>query len=89
MTTAAAQPNANANNDRHPPLFPTDGDAVVPAKKEQEKQVKMGGGRRQKVDKQSSEYLMKSMLAGGIAGCAVRRNGYGWTWHPALIDREE
>jgi hypothetical protein len=28
------------------------------------------GGTR-KVDKKSYEYLMKSMIAGGIAGCAV------------------
>ncbi|KAF2131636.1 mitochondrial carrier [Dothidotthia symphoricarpi CBS 119687] len=66
MTTTAVQ------NGRDPPPFPSDGDAIVSARKEQEKRVDGAEGRKRKVDKQSPEYLMKSMLAGGLAGCAAK-----------------
>jgi hypothetical protein len=54
----------------HAPICPTDGDATVPAKGAQKHMDAQHGGTR-KVDKKSYEYLMKSMIAGGIAGCAV------------------
>ena len=58
-TTTAAHPDGASKTDaeRHAPICPTDGDAIVPAKK---------------LDKKSAEYLVKSGLAGGFAGCAVR-----------------
>jgi hypothetical protein len=75
MSTGATQAQTNATylQERHPPLCPTDGDAIVPKPKEKEKQYDMrNGGTARKVDKKSSEYLVKSGIAGGIAGCAVR-----------------
>lgn len=30
-------------------------------------------GTQRRIDKKSNEYILKSFLAGGIAGCAVRR----------------
>jgi|TARA_R110002003_G_scaffold32_11_gene2025 solute carrier family 25 protein 16 len=59
--------------ERHPPLCPTDGDAIVPVQQAKEKQRphEMRDGGARKVDKKSGEYLLKSLLAGGIAGCAV------------------
>jgi solute carrier family 25 protein 16 len=42
-----------------PALCPTDDDAIVPSKP------------RTKLDKKSPEYLLKSGVAGGLAGCAV------------------
>jgi solute carrier family 25 protein 16 len=65
MSTSATQAQTNAKNglDKHPPLSPTDDDATHMATQD---------ARTKKVDKKSPEYLMKSMLAGGIAGCAVR-----------------
>lgn len=41
-------------------ICPTDTDAIVPRKQ------------KHKVDKQSTEYIVKSGIAGGLAGCAVR-----------------
>lgn len=72
MTTTAAQPNSasNSKNERHPPICPTDRDAIVPAKTEQ--QGDTGKGRKKKLDKKSPEYLIKSGLAGGFAGCAAK-----------------
>lgn len=69
MSTSATQAQTNAKNglDRHAPLSPTDDDAT---------QMAAQDARTKKVDKKSPEYLMKSMLAGGIAGCAVRRNHF-------------
>ncbi|KAG9387167.1 ADP,ATP carrier protein [Pyrenophora tritici-repentis] len=63
MTTTAAQTNSAINT------LP-DHDAVMSARKE-------GGadtepGRRKKTDKKSMEYLIKSGLAGGFAGCAAK-----------------
>lgn len=41
-------------------ICPTDSDALVPRKE------------THKVDKQSTEYIIKTGIAGGLAGCAVR-----------------
>lgn len=61
MTTTAAQTNSAGTT------IP-DHDAAMLAKKE-------GGAdmepKRQKMDRNSMEYLIKSGLAGGFAGCAV------------------
>lgn len=63
MTTAIhAEPGALARPRRpqpQPRLCPTDADAIVP-------------GAKPKMGKQSVEYALKSGLAGGLAGCAVR-----------------
>ncbi|KAH6338339.1 hypothetical protein HBI37_117310 [Parastagonospora nodorum] len=64
MSTSATQAQTNARNglDGHAP--PSAGnDAAHMAGQD---------ARSKKVDKQSPEYLMKSMLAGGIAGCAAK-----------------
>jgi hypothetical protein len=42
--------------DKPPPLCPTDGDAILP---------------RKQIDKQSWDYVWRSGVAGGMAGCAV------------------
>lgn len=75
MTTTAAQPPPlfaapSMAKKQHPPLCPTDEEALVPHKDQQR------GRRPSKVDKQSLEYLVKSGFAGGLAGCAV------WTLSP-------
>lgn len=68
-TTAARTPRAtNIDAERHPPLCPTDSDAIVPTKKAAD----MAGGQKKKLDKKSPEYLIKSGLAGGFAGCAAK-----------------
>lgn len=74
MTTGATQAQTNANYlvQRHPPLCPTDGDAIIPKPKGKEPGADMQDGQSRKVDKKSPEYLLKSLIAGGIAGCAVR-----------------
>lgn len=63
MTSAIhAEPSALARprpRRPQPLLCPTDADAIVPDAKP-------------KMDKQSVEYALKSGLAGGLAGCAVR-----------------
>jgi hypothetical protein len=61
MTTAVhAEPRALARTrQRQPVLCPTDADAIVPDSKP-------------KLDKHSLEYVVKSGIAGGLAGCAVR-----------------
>jgi solute carrier family 25 protein 16 len=60
MTTTAAQTNSPGN------LIP-DHDAAMLAKKEGGLDMREA----KKMDKKSWEYLIKSGLAGGIAGCAV------------------
>ena len=62
MTTAQVAPPRRSL--REPPICPTDEEALVPKK----------GQKHQKVDKRSPEYIIKSGLAGGIAGCAVSTN---------------
>jgi solute carrier family 25 protein 16 len=73
MSTSAtqAQTNVNPSLERHSPICPTDGDTPMPRKEMQRHMAPTQAGRSQKVDKKSPEYLMKSMIAGGIAGCAV------------------
>jgi solute carrier family 25 protein 16 len=63
MTTTAAQTNSASN------IIP-DHDAAMSAQKE-EKVADVGSGKK-RIDKKSPEYLIKSGLAGGFAGCAVR-----------------
>ncbi|OCK78904.1 mitochondrial carrier, partial [Lepidopterella palustris CBS 459.81] len=60
MTTAQVVPLRRSS--REAAICPTDDESLVP-KKEQV---------RQKVDKRSTEYIIKSGLAGGIAGCAAK-----------------
>lgn len=62
MTAAQVAPPRRSL--REPPICPTDEEALVPKK----------GQKHQKVDKRSPEYIIKSGLAGGIAGCAVSTN---------------
>jgi hypothetical protein len=64
MSTSATQAQTNAGNgiDAHTLRSKTHDDATHMATED---------ARSKKVDKNSPEYLMKSMLAGGIAGCAV------------------
>lgn len=62
MTAAQVAPSRRSL--REPPICPTDEEALVPKK----------GQKHQKVDKRSPEYIIKSGLAGGIAGCAVSTN---------------
>jgi len=63
MTTTAAQTNSAINT------LP-DHDAAMSAKKEGG--VDTESGRKRKTDKKSMEYLIKSGLAGGFAGCAAK-----------------
>ncbi|CAO2650280.1 Nn.00g015720.m01.CDS01 [Neocucurbitaria sp. VM-36] len=68
MTTTAAQANSADSIKKGPQsvLQSTDHDAILPAKKGME------DGRPRKLDKNSTEYLIKSGLAGGFAGCAAK-----------------
>ncbi|KAF1364649.1 mitochondrial carrier [Lizonia empirigonia] len=55
------------------PLCPTDGDAMVPSRATRDEQpLHKAAGAKAKVDKKSYEYLVKSGIAGGIAGCAAK-----------------
>jgi solute carrier family 25 protein 16 len=76
MSTGAtqAQTNARSNNELPSPIMAIDGDAIVYPKKQQEKRANMQDTQAKKVDKKSPEYIFKTLLAGGIAGCAVRYN---------------
>jgi solute carrier family 25 protein 16 len=72
MTTTAAQTNSASN------IIP-DHDVAMDAKKEGNKQ----SPGKKRTDKKSTEYLIKSGLAGGFAGCAVRLR------HTCMCYREE
>lgn len=69
-STAAAQTppftTPTANTKSQSPIWPNDNEALAPGKDRMKPQ------RKRKVDKRSPEYLLKSGLAGGLAGCAVR-----------------
>ena len=68
MTTTAAQANSADSINKSPQsvLRPTDHDSATKGR-----HVGMEDGRPKKLDKKSPEYLIKSGLAGGFAGCAV------------------
>lgn len=59
VATPMAAPSDGTPPD--PKLCPTDDEAIIPR----------GEVKGRKVDKQSLEYVVKSGIAGGIAGCAV------------------
>jgi len=72
----ASSPNSEDNNTnpmtsalisprREPAICPTDDDAILPRRKKEEAQ-------KRKVDKRSTEYIVKSGMAGGLAGCAAK-----------------
>jgi hypothetical protein len=50
---------------KEPAICPTDDDAIVPPRPQQAQ-----------LDKKSWEYIIKSGVAGGMAGCAVRHISY-------------
>lgn len=54
------------------PLCPTDSDAIVPSRAGKETHGHDAASAQGKVDKKSYEYLIKSGIAGGIAGCAAK-----------------
>jgi hypothetical protein len=56
-------PTHQRTTNRDPKLCPTDAEAIVPKREGQKKQL----------DKQSWEYVAKSGIAGGAAGCAVSK----------------
>jgi hypothetical protein len=61
MTTADVAPVVSLRRqERDPKICPTDDEAIIPK-----------ADRSRKLDKQSWEYVVKSGLAGGLAGCAV------------------
>jgi solute carrier family 25 protein 16 len=63
MTSVHAPATAPARRTaREPSICPTDDEVRVPKKEE---------SRRLKTDKKSWEYIVKSGIAGGMAGCAV------------------
>jgi solute carrier family 25 protein 16 len=74
MSTSATQAHTNADSgiERHPPTWATDGDPMHIRKDGAQKDADRQNSTKAKVDKKSPEYLWKSLLAGGIAGCAVR-----------------
>lgn len=77
MTTTAAQ-TPRANNiptEQHTPSPSVDHDTIVPAMGGKEKERVDVGSRHtdtNRADKKSTEYLIKSGLAGGFAGCAAK-----------------
>lgn len=63
--TSAVQPSSRLLKG-DPAICPTDQEAVVPAG------ARFGEGRNsKKMDKQSWDYIIRSGIAGGVAGCAV------------------
>ena len=48
-----------------------DGEAAASLWKDKGRHMDSQEGRKRKIDKNSPEYLWKSLVAGGIAGCAV------------------
>ena len=65
MTTTAAQTNSAGN-------IISGGYETAMQGKREEKSVDMAPETKKRTDKKSMEYLIKSGLAGGFAGCAVR-----------------
>ncbi|KAJ4296501.1 coenzyme A transporter [Kalmusia sp. IMI 367209] len=69
MTTSAHAIAPHMRLQKAPPILHTDDEALVSTK-----EGKMGGtpSPRKKLDKRSPEYIWKSGLAGGLAGCAAK-----------------
>lgn len=55
-----------------PTLCPTDGDAIAPSRSKKDVHSHEAAVTKVEVDKKSYEYLVKSGIAGGIAGCAAK-----------------
>lgn len=72
MTTTAQTISAHTKRQQSP-LYPTDDEPTTAGK---DKMVSVVQSPSMKMDKQSAEYLVKSGLAGGLAGCAVRSTCY-------------
>lgn len=74
MSTSAPQAQTHANSplERYPSICATDGDTGGNKRETQRHMAAQDGRTKQKVDKKSTEYLVKTMIAGGLAGCAVR-----------------
>ena len=53
-----------ASDDANPSSFPTDGDAAIA--------IAGPGGHKKELDKRSLDYIVRTGVAGGLAGCAVR-----------------
>lgn len=66
--TMGAQTLAAPSTRRQPPLCPTDEEAVMPRKDTSTSSRQQPA----RLDKRSTEYILKSGLAGGLAGCAAK-----------------
>ncbi|KAF2631880.1 mitochondrial carrier [Macroventuria anomochaeta] len=64
--------NSASSSTKTPPLCSTDGDTIVLSRSGKDARPHEAAGRKVKVDKKSYEYLIKSGIAGGIAGCAAK-----------------
>lgn len=58
---ASSALKADTTGHGSPAICPTDHETVIPKRE----------GRKTKIDNQSLEYIVKSGVAGGLAGCAV------------------
>lgn len=68
IMTGSAAPHMNLQ--KGPPLRATDEGAQIPVK--EGRRGSRSPSRERKLDRRSPEYIWKSGLAGGLAGCAVR-----------------
>jgi hypothetical protein len=59
-TTSMLSPASRLTRGRDPKICPTDDEAIIPKSEA-----------RKRLNKQSWEYIIKSGVAGGLAGCAV------------------
>jgi solute carrier family 25 protein 16 len=73
MTASAQSTVSPAKLQKATPLSATDDEAHIPVK---EGRRSRSPSRERKVDKRSPEYVWKSGLAGGLAGCAVSQHSH-------------
>ncbi|UPX10716.1 coenzyme A transporter [Ascochyta rabiei] len=71
-SSSSSSSSSSNNRTKTPPLRSTDGDAMAPPRPKEEAHLGAPAGTKAKVEKKSYEYLVKSGIAGGIAGCAAK-----------------
>ncbi|KAF3005645.1 hypothetical protein E8E13_003535 [Curvularia kusanoi] len=69
-----ADSHADMHSTKPAPLCPTDSDAILPSRssKDAHAHTSPAPSTTRRVDRKSPEYLIKSGIAGGIAGCAAK-----------------
>lgn len=72
--TSALQTKASSLLAKEPSICPTDQESIIPGVRRTDRRGSGALEAQKKLDKRSWDYIVRSGVAGGIAGCAVSKN---------------